>query len=96
MTLERQHERSRFFRMAPIIPEAQIGAATIRHFTITGKEFLGFRRDDYITPGDYVRLMLNGSVWMSDTDMEQRTNITPVLKAQGSVLVAGLGGRGRP
>lgn len=82
---------SPFYPMARVIPEAQVGQARTEHFTITGKEFLGFRADDYITPGDYVRLILCGSTWMSDTDMEQRTNREAVRLATGNVLVAGLG-----
>lgn len=89
--LTRHHERSSFYRMAQVIPEGAVGGAAISHFAITGKEFLGFRRDDYISPGTYARLTRGGGVWMSDTNLEQRTNLEAVRRATGDVLVAGLG-----
>jgi spermidine synthase len=77
--------------MAPIVPPGTVGRATVDHFTITGKEFLGFRRDAYIIPGTYARLLVNGETMMSDTQMEQRTNADALRAAHGDVLIAGLG-----
>ena len=42
-------------------------------------------------PGDYVRLMVNGDVMMSDTPMEYRTNFSFINNAKGKVFIAGLG-----
>lgn len=44
-----------------------------------------------IEDGKYIRLNLNGSIWMSDTKMEKRSNMEFVSKAKGRVFIAGLG-----
>lgn len=41
--------------------------------------------------GDYVRLSVNGQLMMSDTGMERISNVDFITKANGKVLVAGLG-----
>jgi predicted membrane-bound spermidine synthase len=41
--------------------------------------------------GLYVRLHINGTLWMSDTNMEKVTNSEFVRNANGKVLIAGLG-----
>ena len=46
---------------------------------------------DGIMPGTYIRLTHNGKCVMSDTDMEQRTNLRFCLKAHGDIVVGGLG-----
>jgi hypothetical protein len=80
-----------FRPIAPVLPPGEKGNAKIDHFTITGREFLGFRSDDYIVPGTYARLLINGQTMMSDTQMEQRTNCDALQAARGNVLIAGLG-----
>lgn len=80
-----------FVPMAPVIEPGEMGRARIDHFTITGNEFLGFRRGDSITPGTYARLFVGGGVMMSDTQMEQSTNLEALMEARGDVLIAGLG-----
>lgn len=45
----------------------------------------------YIYSGEYVRLLVNGQVMMSDTPMERLTNKDFILNAHGRVLIAGLG-----
>lgn len=45
----------------------------------------------YMYDGKYVRLHINGQFWMSDTNMEKITNSEFVSKANGKVLIAGLG-----
>ena len=44
-----------------------------------------------INPGNYIRLMHNGEVVMSDTYMEKRTNSGFCMNAYGDVLIGGLG-----
>ena len=44
-----------------------------------------------ITPGDYMRLLINGKTMMSNTPMEIRTNFDFYLNAKGHVLINGLG-----
>jgi spermidine synthase len=80
-----------FVPMAPIIREGERGRAKVDHFTITGREFMGFRRYDHIAPGTYARLFVGGDVMMSDTQMEQMTNWSALRRADGRVLIAGLG-----
>lgn len=42
-------------------------------------------------PGKYVRMILNGELMMSDTGMERYSNRPLIEKANGRVLIAGLG-----
>lgn len=45
----------------------------------------------HIYSGDYVRLLVNGRVMMSDTPMERLTNKDFIDNAHGRVMIAGLG-----
>ena len=47
--------------------------------------------EEYIPPGRYTRLMLHGSVMMSDTPSERISNRFFVMNAHGRILIAGLG-----
>lgn len=44
-----------------------------------------------VSPGEYVKLYVNGRLYMSDTDMERSSNQSFVQYAHGDVMVAGLG-----
>ena len=46
---------------------------------------------DGIMLGTYIRLTHNGECVMSDTNMEQRTNLRFCLKAYGDIIIGGLG-----
>ena len=46
---------------------------------------------EYISEGDYMRLHVDGTLMMSDTDMEKKTNWDFVHNAHGDVMIAGLG-----
>lgn len=48
-------------------------------------------RIDYVPEGDYVKLVINGTLYMSDTRMERTSNREFCDKANGSVMIAGLG-----
>jgi spermidine synthase len=48
-------------------------------------------REAAVREGKYVRLNINGSLYMSDTQMEKRSNAGFVRNANGNVLIAGLG-----
>lgn len=48
----------------------------------------GFTR---VEPGDYVKLIVDGTLMMSDTPMERRTNREFLKNAKGDVMIAGLG-----
>ena len=49
------------------------------------------RPGEYVPPGRYARLFVNGTMFMSDTPMERNTNYAVVRNAHGNVLIAGLG-----
>lgn len=78
--------------MSNYFPEHQeIGDFKIDKFIIKPDDFLAIIRYG-IKPGVYVRLMQkNHGVIMSDTDMEKLTNADFVKRANGSVLIGGLG-----
>lgn len=85
-----------FQPMVEIIPagEATDGKrkVVVEHFSIEKADARWFLRpDEYIMPGRYVRLMVNGGVMMSDTQWEQRTNYSVIRHSRGDVLIAGLG-----
>lgn len=80
--------------VSQIVPEGTQGIAKIEHFTVSRREEqlrAILHPDEYIPPGRYVRLLINGEIAMSNTPMEQRTNQFVVWKAKGDVLIAGLG-----
>lgn len=65
--------------------EVLIDTFEIKKDNYTFQEFRQF-----VTPGKYVRFVLDGQVMMSDTFMERQTNIN-ALSATGDILIAGLG-----
>jgi hypothetical protein len=85
--------------MTRFLPPGKIGVAEVTHFTLSEDEarFGNLRamihgdQDALVSPGRYVMLKINGKLVMTDTAMERRTNRRFVNKAQGRVLVAGLG-----
>lgn len=75
-----------------------IGIATISKFKFEHKKDPLFNLrairdggDFMVNDGKYVRLHVDGVLMMSDTDMEKRSNREFVQKANGKVLIAGLG-----
>jgi len=89
-----------FPMMRDIIPEGKSGNCLIEHFTISEEEarFYEMRaifNRDYlgrnISPGNFCRLRVNGSLMTSDAGGE-RASVTDVCReASGNVLIAGLG-----
>lgn len=88
--------------MVDVLPEEKLGCAEIRHFEITKDHaalanvrcfhsFGSIGSLDTVEPGRYVQLLVHGSLVMSDTQMERRTNWEFLHKARGDVLVTGLG-----
>lgn len=85
--------------MQTVIPEGKAQTAEVQHFTLTpesqtidslrhiihGMSFMCCK------PGNYVRIVADGKLQMSDSDMEWRTNTDFLLNAHGDVLIAGLG-----
>lgn len=75
--------------MSKILKDRQIGDFKLSHFTISNQD--GYAMCHGIAPGDYVRLEHRGSVLMSNTPMEKRTNEDFVTNAHGKVFIGGLG-----
>lgn len=77
----------------------KLGEATISKFTITEHKAKMFNLGALmnsdglgrIDEGEYVRLCVDDKLVMSDTSLEQNTNWEFVSKANGRVLIAGLG-----
>lgn len=89
-----------FDAMPDVIPEGIVGEAQVKHVEVSeqdakfanlGASFRPGGRVDFISPGRYAKLYVNGELMMSDTDMELRTNRTAVREAHGSVVIGGLG-----
>lgn len=84
-----------FEKMTRVVPEGRLNQARIEHFDVSKDDAILFAlmsqgRAD-ISPGRYARLMIGDTVWMSDTDMEQRSNSAAVGHAHGDVIIGGLG-----
>lgn len=74
----------------------QIGVASLSAFEFSRKKdpiyFMRAAMNGMaVYDGKYIRLHVNGELMMSDTDMEKQSNRLFVNKANGRVLVAGLG-----
>lgn len=81
-------------------PIESIGVATVKKFSVdfdkAQKENLYsiMKREPYfmhIREGEYVKLIVNGELMMSDTNMERETNREFIRNAHGRVMIAGLG-----
>jgi len=88
-----------FKPMADLIPEGKVGQARIRHLVIEDVEARYTRLralitgspNEGISKGYYCQLLVGSTLMMSDTGMERKTNREVVRKAQGHVLISGLG-----
>lgn len=83
-----------FRPMTEIVPEGSIGEAKVAHFTVTPGDsaWTAIRGgSEFVPAGRYAKLLVGGSLVMSDTAMEHRTNYGIVRNAHGNVLIAGLG-----
>lgn len=89
-----------FPKMREIIPESVSGDYSIQHFTISEKQaslqrlratFSRSYLGRFIREGEFCRLMCIRNVLMSDSYGERYSNIEIVERAQGDVLIAGLG-----
>src|SRR5579862_537062 len=78
--------------MHAIIPPDEHGSAKIVHDT--PDPFTRLRaamHGQELSHGKYTRLIVDGTLWMTDADYEWRTNLEAVDKMKGDVLLAGLG-----
>lgn len=78
-----------YANMAEILKDGKTGDFELSHFEIGENNLYAMFHG--IPCGKFVRLLHNGSVVMSDTDMEKRTNANFVRNAHGNVLIGGLG-----
>ena len=78
-----------YANMAEILKDGKTGDFELSHFEIEENNLYAMFHG--IPCGKFVRLLHNGSVVMSDTDMEKRTNANFVRNAHGNVLIGGLG-----
>lgn len=92
---------ARFPFMHKIIPEGKHGKASVTHFTITKEQSeMTLMRSlynpdtrwyNYVSPGTYAELKVDGRLFMSDTDHERAASADLVFRAHGHVLISGLG-----
>lgn len=74
------------------IPEGRIGVAQVVHYEVSrDDERMALLRFERIPVGSYTKLRVHGELVMSDTPMELRTNQPFLSRANGRVLIAGLG-----
>lgn len=79
--------------------EKTLGSATISCYEFSKKKdplynmrvFLDGDGMMYMRDGEYIRLVVNGNLEMSDTNMEKNSNWSFVNNAKGDVFIAGLG-----
>lgn len=95
--MEPKRFHPKFKSMVDIVPEGATCNVKIEHFEVSkaDSDFTRLRAfqhpGEYVPPGKYVRLRVGGGVMMSDTPMEQDSNSDVMYRANGKVLIAGLG-----
>lgn len=89
-------------KLSEILPDGKSGDCEIDTFVLDAQKVQNLKRSSMFSPGSareyfgiqegtYKRLLIDGQTMMSNTWMEQRTNLEFVEKATGHVLIAGLG-----
>lgn len=91
----------RFPKMYEILPEGKSGKVAVEHFEVNFacSEMTKLRAAlnpdtrwyEYIAPGKYTRLLINGTLFMTDTGHERWSSLPLLDNARGNVLVTGLG-----
>lgn len=86
--------------MPTLLQPGAIGTARVEHFTVSKRDADLYNmplrwkpgtRYDEIDPGTYAKLFVDGKLVMSDTTMERWTNWEALRRANGHVLIGGLG-----
>ncbi|MBO6293441.1 MAG: hypothetical protein J6N51_14475 [Selenomonas sp.] len=80
-----------FKDMTTLLQDRKKGNAEIQKFTISPYDFRAIYLDHLIEGKEYVRLMVDNEIMMSDAPMEQISNEWVVENAHGDMLIAGLG-----
>lgn len=78
-----------YLEMQDLLEEKEINDFKLEKFNIDKSNFRALLSG--IPEGDYISLKHNGTILMSNTPMEKRTNSEFITKANGDVLIAGLG-----
>ena len=80
-------------RVAKLFEAGKIGSAELEKYTVTEEQarWAGIRDSCPPDPGDYIRLLIDGQLYMSDTKFEYYTNREFLYNAHGDVMIAGLG-----
>lgn len=80
------------------IPEGAHGRVSVERFTVKRDDIANvmaaIKHGRGTAPGEYTALMINGHLWMSDTDAEWRDHLPAIWKIQDGakrVLINGLG-----
>lgn len=95
----------RFVPMHEILPEGKLmrgkEVVEISHFEISSAQSAvsklratlnpDTRWYEYVAPGKYTRLTINGTLFMTDTGHERFSSLPLIDNARGNVLVSGLG-----
>lgn len=90
---------TQFTPMATILKPGELGTVCVEHFTVSSAEeaFTRMRAAatgrmrEVVPAGDYVRLRIDGQLYMTDTPTEQVENRELLRRARGDILIAGLG-----
>ncbi len=88
-----------FTPMATVLTPGELGKAKVDFFQVSVENsqmsairaMASGRAEDIIPEGTYARLRVGGTIMMTDTPMEQKTNQELLQRAHGRVLIAGLG-----
>jgi len=88
-----------FDNMADLLPVGRKGDAILEHFEVSEadakftrmREVVTGGRERSLLPGRYAKLLVGGQLMMTDTRMEQETNLQLIRRARGDVFIAGLG-----
>lgn len=84
--------------VAKYVMPGQKGSAKVEHFEVTKQDSDRTRLrasfghpNDFVEPGTYARLSVNGVLMMTDTQFEWRSNSFAVRQLKGDALIGGLG-----
>lgn len=77
--------------MSKILSDKKQGNAEIKHFTVCEYDFRAVIRDGLIPDNEYVKLIIDDEIMMSDAPMELASNELIINNAHGDMLIAGLG-----
>lgn len=80
-----------FVKLADILKPVEVGSAKISIMDYTDGNISFREMMSGLQPERYAKLTVNGEVMMSETPMEQRTNLHFVNFAHGDILIGGLG-----